>query len=432
MCCTWSPFHSARNPSNSPHRNLAASVYDEDQSMPDIPIIDALFSALINNDKDALDDIESQRAAECAFLRAVICTDAPGAIDLELGLSVASSEYVTPFFEGTRAFFMSAGASLQARLTGGRSNALIDFSLSFDSNFAEKMRAAIAGENIQRVDRDRVNEVLMLKARNRNVQFDVLPFLIENTRLTRDNPRNERPLNTLIAFRMLDHLDWGAFRDDPSHFVFDVPCEELKASLRSEAVAFLSELQTSGDVIHHEARSAGTQALLLRFARLWHEKRKPDKKRILRELLSFSIYHLGSIPLTELHLIWSGMAWDMTLLRILEKNATASRLGSFFIPYFVSIDQRWRHLLRLNPVTMMLIDDSHRRVLFARADELTFQRILEECVKTELQAEMTPEKVEARRRAAQTAQLGAMQQLVAEEENLWLEQASQQMASKTR
>ena len=94
--------------------------------------------------------------------------------------------------------------------------------------------------------------------------------------------------------------------------------------------------------------------------------------------------------------------------------------------------QRWRHLLRLNPVTMMLIDDSHRCVLFARADELTFQRILEECVKTELQAEMTPEKVEARRRAAQTAQLGAMQQLVAEEENLWLEQASQQMASKTR
>lgn len=426
--------------------------------MPDIPIIDALFSALINNDKDALDDIESQRAAECAFLRAVICTDAPGAIDLELGLSVASSEYVTPFFEGPRAFFMSAGASLQARLTGGRSNALIDFSLSFDSNFAEKMRAAIAGENIQQVDRNRVNEVLMLKARNRNVQFDVLPFLIENTCLTRDNPRNERPLNTLIAFRMLDHLDWDAFRDDPSHFVFDVPCEELKASLRPEAVAFLSELQTSGDVIHHEARSAGTQALLLRFARLWYEKRKPDKKRILRELLSFSIYHLGFIPLTELHLIWSGMtsesgapffgpitgvsktmledvrgmAWDMTLLRILEKNATASRLGSFFIPYFVSIDQRWRHLLRLNPVTMMLIDDSHRRVLFARADELTFQRILEECVKTELQAEMTPEEVEARRRAAQTAQLGAMQQLVAEEENLWLEQASQQMASKTR
>lgn len=426
--------------------------------MPDTPIVDALFSALINSDKAALDAIESQRATECAALRAVICTDAPGAIDLELGLSVSSSEYVTPFFEGPRAFFMSAGASIQARFTGGRSNALIDFSLSFDSNFAEKMRAAIAGENIQQVDRDRVNEVLMLKARNRNVQFDVLPFLIENTRLTRDDPRNERPLNTLIAFRMLDHLDWDAFRDDPSRFVFDVPCEELKASLRPEAMVFLSELQTSGDVIRHEARSTGTQAMLLRFARLWHEKRKPDKRRILGDLLHFSIQHLGAIPLTELHLIWSGMtselgapffgpitgraktmledvrgmAWDMTLLRVLEKNATASRLGSFFIPYFVSIDRRWRHLLRLNPVTMMLIDDAHRRVLFARADELAFQRFLEECAQTELRAEMTPEKVEARRKAAQTAQLDAMRQLVAEEENLWLEQVSQQTASETK
>lgn len=126
------------------------------------------------------------------------------------------------------------------------------------------------------------------------------------------------------------------------------------------------------------------------------------------------------------------MAWDMTLLRVLEKNATASRLGSFFIPYFVSIDRRWRHLLRLNPVRMMLIDDAHRRVLFARADELAFQRFFEECAQTELQAEMMPEKVEARRMAAQTAKLDAMRQLVVDEENLWLEQVSQQTASEIR
>ncbi|WCM85462.1 hypothetical protein M5C97_09880 [Acidovorax sp. NCPPB 3859] len=423
--------------------------------MTDIPIIDTLLSALINGDKDALDEIESQRAAECAFLRAVICTDAPGAIDLELGLSVTSSEYVTPFFVGPRAFFMSAGASIQARLTGGRSNALIDFSLSFDSNFAEKLRAAIAGEKIQQVDRDRVNEVLMLKARNHNVQFDVLPFLIENIRLTRDDPRNERPLNTLIAFRMLDHLDWNAFRDDPSRFVFDAPSEELKALLRPEAMAFQSELQLSGDVIRYEISSAGTQALLLRFAQLWHEKPKPDKNLILCELMRFSIHHLGYIPLTELHLVWSGMtsesgapffgpitgrsktmledvrgmAWDMTLLRVLEKRATASRLGSFFIPYFVSIDRRWRHLLRLNPVRMMLIDVAHRRVLFARADELAFQRLVDQCAQTELQTEMTPERVEARRRAAGTTKLDTMRQLVAKEENLWRARISQQPAS---
>lgn len=426
--------------------------------MLDIPIVDALFSALINSDKAALDTIESQRAAECAGLRAVMCTDSPGAINLELGLSLSSSEYVIPFFEGPRAFFMSAETSIQARGTGGQSNALIDFSLSFDSNFAEKMRAAIAGESIQQVDRNRVDEVLMLKARNRNVQFDVLPFLIENTRLTRDDPRNERPLNTLIAFRMLDHLDWNAFRDDPTRFVFDVPCQELKTSLRPESEAFLSELQTSKHVIHHEAKSAGTQALLLRFARLWHEKRKPDKRRILSELLRFSIHNLGAISLTELHLIWSGMtsemgspffgpiigrsktmlkeirgmAWDMTLLRILEKNATASHLGSFFIPYFVSFDSSWRDLLRLNSVKLMLIDDQHRNVLFARTNEQEFQHVLGELMQTNFQSEMTPERIETRRRSAQAIQLDAMQHLVAEEENSWLEQTLQQSQSESK
>ncbi|EWS77970.1 hypothetical protein LPH50_10045 [Xylella taiwanensis] len=66
--------------------------------MPDIPIGDALFSALLNRDMAALDAIEANRAAECAFIRTVFCTDAPGAVDLELGLNVSSSEAVTSFF----------------------------------------------------------------------------------------------------------------------------------------------------------------------------------------------------------------------------------------------------------------------------------------------------------------------------------------------
>jgi hypothetical protein len=125
------------------------------------------------------------------------------------------------------------------------------------------------------------------------------------------------------------------------------------------------------------------------------------------------------------------MAWDMTLLRVLEQIATASQFGSFFIPYFVSIDSRWRHLLRLNPVRLMLIDDVHKRVISARTDELAFQRVWEECQQTVLQAEMTPEKIEARRRAAQAIQLDAMQQLVAEEESGWLEQVLPQSQNET-
>lgn len=98
----------------------------------------------------------------------------------------------------------------------------------------------------------------------------------------------------------------------------------------------------------------------------------------------------------------------------------ASQVGSFFIPYFVSMDRRWRHLLRLNPVRLMVIDDAHRRVIFARTNELEFQRVLEECTQTEFQSEMTSEKIEARRRSAQAIKLNAMQELVAEEERHWL------------
>ncbi|WP_202946894.1 hypothetical protein [Rhodanobacter thiooxydans] len=417
-----------------------------EQLMPDIPIADALLSALLNRDEAALSTIETHRAAECASIRTVVCTDNPGAVDLDLGLSVFSNDYVTSFFEGPRAFFLSAGTSVQAHLTGGRSNVLIDFSLSFDSNFAEKIRAVIAGENIQKADRDRVIELLMLKARNRRVQFDVVPFLIENVRLARDDPSNKRPLNTLIAFRMLDHVDWDAFRDAPDRLAFDVPSQDLKVMLRPEAENYLVELHASKLITHQEAKSAGTQALLLRFARLWHEERKKDKKRILRELLRFSIHKLGAIQLTEIRLIWSGMtsnqgspffgpiigrshemlkeirgmAWDMTLLRVMEQIATVSQVGSFFIPYFVSLDRRWRHLLRLNPVRLMLIDDARQHVLFARADELEFQRALEECTQAELQSEMTPEKIEIRRRSAQAIDLDTMQQLVVDEERHWL------------
>ncbi len=410
--------------------------------MHELPIADAIFSALLNHDEAALDAIAEVRAAECVFVRTVVCTEAPGAVDLDLGLSFSSSEYVTPFFEGPRAFFMSARTSIDARLNGGRSRVPIDFSLSFDSNFAEKLRAVVFGENIQKVERDRVLEILMLKARDSRVQFDVMPFLIENTRLVREDPSNARPLNTLIAFRMLDHLDWDALRGDPSHLVFDTSSQVLRDQLRPDAEAFLVELQASEEIDRHEATSARTQALLLRFARLWHGSGKKDKGRILGELLHFCIDTLGSIPLIELRLIWSGMntdqgspffgpimgrsagmlqktrgmAWDMTLLRAMEKTATKNEGGSFFIPSFVSLDRRWRDLLRLNPVKMMVIDDANARVLFSRVDELEFQRALGECAPAGVKSEMTPDKVEARRCAARNIDLGTVQQLVAEEE----------------
>ncbi|MBP2199077.1 hypothetical protein [Pantoea cypripedii] len=409
-------------------------------------ISDALFYALLFRDKEALATIAAERPEEMIHLRAIMCTQAPGAIDLDLGLGLVANDHIISFFEGPRAYFMSAGGCLQAHLTGGRNNVLLDYSLSFDSNFAEKMRAVIAGENIQKIERDRVIEILMLKARNSNVQFDVQPFLVENIRLSRDNPDNQRPLNTLIAFRMLDHLDWKIFRESPGTFVFDKPADALRAHILDGAKAFLKEMYNDEHIARQEAKSAFIQALLLRFARLWHQDKKRDHKQILRELLIYSVRRLGAIPLTELLLIWSGMsstsgapffgpitgksgemlkkirgmAWDMTLLRLLERTATITRNGSFFIPYFVSIDRRWRDLLRLNPVNMMIVDDRSHRMQIARTDELNFRSIFNECLQGELRSDMTPEKIEQRRLAAIAPDLEVMRARVAEEEAYWV------------
>lgn len=410
------------------------------------PVLDVLYQALLTRDQDVLNELESNRAAECIDLRAIISTDNPTAVPLDLGLGLMSSIYVTPIFEGPRAFFMSRHISVQARLTGGTTTVPIDYSLSFDSNFAERLRAFISGENIQQIDRDRVTEVLMLKANNARVQFDVVPFLYENIRLARDNKENNRPLNTLTAFRMLDHLNWEAFRSDPSRFDFGAPAETLRASLRQDASTFLTSEYANPSVIHHEAKSLGVQALLLRFATLWHKTKKRDVRRVLGELLEFCVSKLGFIPTTELSLIWTGikkkvvdpffgpiinpsektikeirgMAWDMTHLRIMEQSARKTQLGSFFIPHFVSIDRRWRDLLRLNPVRLMLVDDAENSALFARSNELEFQKILHECASDKLLAERSPEKIAERRAAASSINVESMQNIVLEEERTWL------------
>jgi hypothetical protein len=277
------------------------------------------------------------------------------------------------------------------------------------------------------------------------VQFDVQPFLIENTRFDRDQENNRRPLNTLVAFKMLDHLDWQAFHADPTQFRFNAPIEDLRERLEPQAEDFLTSLHASPLVLKREAMALGTQALLFRFANLWHATRKPDARAVLSGLVEFSILELGWLPLSELTLIWSaintkqiapfvgpiinpstefrkkvsGMAWDMTHLRALQDAARQTELSSFFIPYFASLDARWRELLRLNPIRIMLVDDTKRLANFSRTRDTEFQRLLSEMMSERVAAEMTKEKIQARRLAARDMDREAMAQIAEREFRLW-------------
>lgn len=114
------------------------------------------------------------------------------------------------------------------------------------------------------------------------------------------------------------------------------------------------------------------------------------------------------------------MAWDMTHLWLMEQTAQLTRLGSFFVPHFVSMDRRWRDLLRLNPIRFMLVDDARKSMLFARVNELSFQTACNECASEELLTQRHPEQVAAQRAAARSIDVESMQTLVAKEEHAWL------------
>lgn len=412
--------------------------------MLDRPLVDALYEAMLNRDDCQLQYIEDTYAEDCAYLRMVACTDDPGAIDLDLELGLRPCDYVTPIFEGPRARFVSRHTALQTRLSGGRSNVLLDYSLSFDSNFAQKLRAVVHGSNISAIERERVVSVLRLKAANPRVQFDILPFLNENTRFAREDLTNQRPLETLIAFRMLDHLDWPAFLADSSRLDFGESTESLAERLRPGEETFLTSQYNDARILKQEAMALGTQALLLRLATL-RRKHKQDLLSVLRGLLDFSIFELGSIPITELTLIWNGlsskqpnaffgplmnpsadivkdargMAWDLTHLRSLQDMVRLTHLGSFFVPYFVSFDARWRRLLRLNPIRLLLLDDKTGHQAVGRTLDQDCHPLLDRALSSEARQVMTPAKVAARREVARNLDRSSVEALVAREIRNW-------------
>jgi len=407
------------------------------QSATSRPVIDELFKGIVFGDGGIWERLAKDRLGDLLSVRAVVSTAHHGGVDIDLGSGVTSNECVISLFEGPRAHFISLDTSVQASRQDGRSVVPLDHSLSFDSNFAERLKAVVHGRKVGDVERNRVLSVLMLKANDSSVQFDILPFLFENVRLTRSDPSNERPADTLVAFRMLDSLNWDALRNDPGNFVFETDAASLSKSLRPAAIETVAEFYRSEDIARFEARALGIQALLLRFATLWHASK--DTGRILAALQDFCAYELGFMPSTELSVIWCGirsraparflgpitghavdllneirsMAWDIAHLRLLETLSSSRVRGSFYLPYFVSFDAKWRELLCLNPIRFILFD--HSRMLVGRAQEKEFQTACSEFRSEAL--DMSDGKVAARREAASKITKDAMANLVAQEED---------------
>ena len=392
------------------------------------PLLHTVHRALLTGDLDLLDAVTKD--SSWRDIRLVFSLE-EGGVPLDLGLGLNASELVVPILKGPRVGFLSADIALQVH-GGGEETLAIDHSISFDSNFAEKLRATFAGGRVNQVEFARLVGVLQLKARDRSVQFDLLPFLVENVRLARNNALNDRPLNTIIAFRMIDFLNWDALLGPTPTIEFTEQADLLWAKLKDDATAYLSSLYKDPEILRHEKQILATEALLIRLCRIWHTG---GKRRgigsIFEELVDFSLTDLPALPLTELSIIWSGlhprpadffdpivrdnirgrpmklsgMAWDIGHLRMLEKY-TRRHSGHFTVAHLATMDAGWRTKLQINPVTRVAIDDGTQAALFIRERELEFQGFINQAIGERDKAELSPDKAEVRRRRVHVTSLG--------------------------
>lgn len=381
------------------------------------PVVDQIFELILQGRLDEVENISNPEDA--VYIRTVVSTEEKGGTNVEVDLEEITkvAPWITPFFLGPRLLFSSKSIAVQNMMTGGKSNFLLDWSFSFDSNVAEKVRAYVNLENINAKDRDRVITLLKLKKKF-SLQTDLLPFLLENLRLSRSDIKNERPLNTVIAFKKLDYLDWQAFEKNPLKPEFI--CDEK--TLLKDANDTYDSMVNDKEVKKWEYKSLFTQVILFELAIIWLRKNGSIEEQF-SELIDFCVLQLGKLAKFELKFAWrflnqptrtrffgplngvskdltkalKGMAWDMTHLRLLETLSTKTTFDSFYVPFFVSFDEKFSEILKQNQLQMLLVDDRLKRMHTATIDEYPFLQKLDSCMSEKTRSLMGEVESEARR-----------------------------------
>lgn len=382
------------------------------------PVVDQIFELIIQGRLDELNKIS--RPEDAVYIRTIVSTNSDSgaslAIDLEEITSIAP--WITPFFLGPKIFVSSRSTAVQGALTGGKANFFIDWSFSFDSNVGEKIRAYVNKENVNPSDLERVITLLRLKKKF-SLQTDLLPFLFENLRLSRSDKTNDRPLDTIIAFKKLDFIDWEAFEKDPTKPEFKYHDESY---LLRDAQNTYDSFISNAEVKRWEYKALFTQVFLFELAIIWlKQASSPDDQ--FSQLIDFCVLQLGKLPKYELKFAWrflnqptktrffgplngvakklvkdlKGMAWDICHLRVLEMLSTKTELGSFYLPFFVSFDEKFSEILRENQIQLLIIDDRLKRMHSATVDEYEFIQKLDYCMSPATKSQMNPAKSEARR-----------------------------------
>ena len=308
------------------------------------------------------------------------------------------------YFYGSGLLFYSDEHYNNTKLKG-KIEIPLDYSLSLDSNAAERFRIWENGGSLDK-EQDRFEGLVRFikEGKHKGFNFDYSFFIIENL-IDSMKPDNHRPFNTIRALKRFDHLVYNK----KSFNILNPEFTETREQAGKRAIEALYAFQSSKEIQGFLNRRKGLYLILLKAVLLRSQKELGLNER-LRALIEFSLDALGAFAKTEIYFAWKllkygknlrffdpisqistkslhklrGMSWDLFAIRYQETLASKSNIGDFYVPFFASFDNRFVELAKACPIRALIIDDLDKRVITIHLDELEFMKDIEQSITTQL------------------------------------------------
>lgn len=309
------------------------------------------------------------------------------------------------YFYGAGLLFYSDDLYMRT-LRGEKVRIPIDYSLSLDSNAAERFRVWENGGDLDS-EKDRFEGLVRFinETGDNGFNFDYSFFIIENL-LDSMKPNNHRPFNSIRALKRFDHLVYKKENFDIENPVF----QEDRETSGKRAIEVLHSFHTSKDISGFLDRRKVLYIILLKAVILRQQKSKSLNDK-MSELIDFTLNTVGKFAKTELYFSWKllkygsdynffnpvsqlgkkslrkikGMSWDLFSIRYMETLASKSYIGDFFVPFFASFDNKFIELAKACPIRAVLSDDRDKRVVSIMLDEYEYQNDINSAITKDIQ-----------------------------------------------
>lgn len=282
-----------------------------------------------------------------------------------------------PYFADPYLYFINS--QIIGRMQQGeRVEIKIDHSISLDTNAASYVEDFV-NDKRERLPRDFIDAMQFIIEHKPN--FDYTFYLMENTPNYRDSVKAARIRQNLIAILKLDRIDKDHYlRTDKVKAV--VPDKQLETLADAKLHEFYVVRQAERGPFSYEHWHDIIYVILLKIIEIEYcrKGRVPLEKKVERlfefmheemnayfdrlTVIALKLFeNRGSLsffdPLNkggfersraELRNTIRGMAWDITLIRILEQLSAMKMGGDFFIPLFLSSDQKMLKLFDAHPL----------------------------------------------------------------------------------